>query len=81
MSKCFGNGKCIMKRKYGYHGYYKPYKCSYNCKLVPCYYCKKTMMPKYFLEDNNGYCTECMRIKYNGKIMDKLFKINSIVSY
>lgn len=71
MARCFGNGKCIKKRD---HGYYKPFKCPYNCKLVPCFFCKKNPMPLWMLEDNGGRCPHCVRIRHNEVMMQKVFQ-------
>ncbi|XWV25904.1 hypothetical protein QJ857_gp1177 [Tupanvirus soda lake] len=71
MTNCFGNGKCIKKRQ---NGYYKPFKCPYNCKLVACYHCKKSMIPLWILEHGAGFCSECLRIRHNERMMQKVFK-------
>lgn len=78
MVRCFGNGKCIHKRKYGY---YKPYKCAYNCKLLACFYCKKVFLPQWILENNNGRCHTCVKIRHNERMMEKVFKNNTVLSY
>ncbi len=75
-NKCYGNGQCIKKRNNNCSGtkdYYKPYKCSYGCKLVMCNYCKKSMHPLWVLEKGAGRCSECLRIRYNEMQMHKLF--------
>jgi len=68
--KCYGNGKCIKKRSYGY---YKPYKCEYYCKLVSCQFCNKHKHPQWLIEKNYGHCPECLRIYHNEKYMQKIF--------
>ena len=77
---CFGDGKCIKRNinNQYYGGYYKPFKCPYNCKLVKCYSCKTTQMPKWILINNAGKCSECLKKRHNSIMMQKLFKNYSI---
>ena len=70
MPRCFGNGNCIKKRT---NGYYKPFKCPYNCKLVACYNCKNVTAPLWLLQQGAGSCSECLKLKFNDKMMQKLF--------
>lgn len=93
MPRCFGDGKCIKCRgrniyrenyellnsERGPCGFYKPFKCKFNCKLVKCFHCEKTYYPFWILQKHNGYCPECLRLKHNSSIMDKIF--NSTVVY
>ena len=73
---CFGDGKCIKKSNNSsyFGGYYKPFKCPYNCKLVKCYFCKTTQMPKWILLNNGGKCSQCLKLQHNEKIMNNIFK-------
>lgn len=79
---CFGDGRCIRSRKYYSSDtpskFYKPFKCPHNCKLVKCYHCDQTFYPEWILKKKNGYCPSCLRIRHNGKMMDKLFETASI---
>ncbi len=70
MTKCFGEGKCIQKREYGY---YKPFKCPFNCKIKLCPTCNNHHEPEWQLEKNDGKCRECLRVKYNELMMSKVF--------
>lgn len=69
MHNCYGDGHCIKWRS---NGYFKPFKCPYNCKLVFCQQCRITKMPQYILE-KKGWCEDCQKIRYNEKIMNKVF--------
>lgn len=73
---CFGDGRCIKynANNYYYGGFYKPIKCPYNCKLVKCYCCEITQMPKWMLLKNAGKCNVCLKKKYYSKIMQKVFQ-------
>lgn len=70
MKQCFGEGKCIKKREYGY---YRPFKCPYNCKVKLCPTCNKHHEPQWILENNSGQCAHCLRIKHNERMMSKVF--------
>lgn len=72
---CFGDGRCIRRNANSqyYGGFYKPFKCPHNCKLVKCYSCNITQMPKWMLVNNAGKCAECLKIRHNAKMMQKLF--------
>ena len=72
MPRCFGDGKCIIK---GTHGYYKPFRCSYNCKLISCYSCRNSRVPQWVLNEI-GICSNCLKIRRNETIMNKLFQKN-----
>lgn len=75
MPQCFGDGKCITKGGYGYHnGYQKLYRCRYNCKLMPCFYCREISDPYWVLEKNAGMCIGCQKLKHNEKMMNKIFQ-------
>lgn len=72
---CFGDGRCIKKNSQSqyYGGFYKPFKCSYNCKLVKCYSCGNNPMPKWMLVERGGKCSGCLKIHHNTKMMQKVF--------
>ncbi|BCS83373.1 hypothetical protein QLL95_gp0750 [Cotonvirus japonicus] len=74
MVRCFGEGYCI-KPKADY-GYYKPYKCEYNCKLVACCSCQQKYMPQWILDKKHGICDDCRRVRHNESMMAKLFRKN-----
>ena len=77
---CFGDGRCIKRNPHSqyYGGFYKPFKCPYNCKLVKCRMCGMTQMPKWMLIDNGGKCANCLKIRHNTIMMQKVFGDYSI---
>ena len=76
MPKCFGDGRCIITGGYGYHnGYYKPYRCRYNCKLIKCLNCHQPSAPLWILEKNAGKCDKCLKLNHNEYIMKKIFSV------
>lgn len=71
MVYCFGDGKCI---QHGENGYFKPFKCKYHCKLIPCYSYGTTKMPKWMLLKKSR-CADCQKMLYNGMMM-KVINLN-----
>lgn len=71
ITKCYGNGKCIKMRN---GRYYRPFKCQFNCKLVPCNKCGNNSMPSWLLNKNNGICNKCHAFYHNQMIMQRVFQ-------
>lgn len=57
MSKCKGNGECLVQRSNG--EYKKPKnKCEFDCAVVECSKCRKKL-PDWVLDCHKGFCMNC----------------------